>query len=166
LLNLPLSGISAILHSFSPSDNTFQAMSLIQKFQQTMSTHGSGVAFIQGGKTIRRQVFVQMVASFAKAMVDLGLKQGQVVGVSMPQTAEHLAVLLALARIGAVSLPIHPMSSGDAKRQLMKRFSATALVTLKAPDPLPPNLGFEILTLQQLQIAAPDNGLQALPVLL
>lgn len=137
-------------------------MSLIQKFHQAMSTHGSGVAIIQQGKAIRRQVFVQMVASFAKAMVEMGLKQGQVVGVSLPQTAEHLAVLLALARIGAVSLPIHPMSSGDAKRQLMKRFSATALVTLKAPDPLPPDLGFQILTLQQLQIPAPENGLDFL----
>lgn len=137
-------------------------MSLLQRFQQSMALNGSAPACIQQGKIFGRQGFYNMVCVFSKGLHDVGVREGHTVGVALGQTTEHLAMLLAIARLGALSLPIHPMSSGDAKRQVMKRFDAKWLVTGKMPSPIPADLGFDMVDLSQLQGPVPAAGLDFL----
>lgn len=137
-------------------------MSLLQRFQQSMALNGSAPACIQQGKIFGRQGFYNLVCVFAKGLHDVGVREGQTVGVALGQTTEHLAILLAIARLGALSLPIHPMSPGDAKRQLMKRFEAQWLVTGKMPSPMPADLGFQMVDLSQLQGTLHASGLDFL----
>lgn len=57
------------------------------------------------------------------------IRPGQVVGVSMGGHSLHLLTLLALAQIGAVSLPLHPAAPAERRLLAARRFGATCLVS-------------------------------------
>ncbi len=58
-----------------------------------------------------------------------GILPQQVVGVSMGGHSLHLLTLLALAQIGAVSLPLHPAAPADRRLLAATRFGATCVVS-------------------------------------
>ncbi|MFY9327362.1 MAG: class I adenylate-forming enzyme family protein [Georgfuchsia sp.] len=65
----------------------------------------------------------------ASVLLDAGVQQGQVVGISMGQTPQHLMTQLALAQIGAVSLPVHAMISAQRRQLAATRFDAAWIVS-------------------------------------
>ncbi|MFB9125321.1 long-chain fatty acid--CoA ligase [Paraburkholderia dipogonis] len=58
-----------------------------------------------------------------------GVHERQTVGVSMGQTALHLVTLLAIARIGAIALPLHDALSPERRMMAARRFGAVAVVS-------------------------------------
>ena len=58
-----------------------------------------------------------------------GVMPGQVVGMSMLQNPLHLMTLLALAQVGAVSLPLHPAIPAERRLLAARRFGATCVVS-------------------------------------
>jgi len=66
-----------------------------------------------------------------------GISPGDVVGISMAQTPLHLMTILALAQIGAVSLPIHPLIPIERRQLAAKRFGAQYVVSAREELRLP-----------------------------
>ena len=60
------------------------------------------------------------------------VEPGQVVGVSMGQNALHLVVILALAQIGAVSLPLHMAVPMERRMLAARRFGVSTVVSGRA----------------------------------
>ena len=58
-----------------------------------------------------------------------GVEPGQVVGVSMAQNPFHLITILALAQMGAVSLPLHQAIPKERRLLAAKRFEASWVVS-------------------------------------
>ncbi|PWC56085.1 class I adenylate-forming enzyme family protein [Azospirillum sp. TSO22-1] len=58
-----------------------------------------------------------------------GIRPGQVVGVSMSGHSLHLLTLLALAQVGAVSLPLHPAAPAERRLLAARTFGATCVVS-------------------------------------
>ncbi len=140
---------------------------LIDKFLEKNTTDLAAPACIHDGKVVSRGAFLRAVCDFTAALHQRGVKPGDVVGLSLGQHPGHLAMILALARLGAVSVPVHPRTAMRAKLALLRRMGATRVVVQSLataaegdePAPAPAFDGLEVLTLAELQ---PQQG-QARP---
>jgi acyl-coenzyme A synthetase/AMP-(fatty) acid ligase len=75
------------------------------------------------------------VRRLAGALVARGVAPGDAVGVSMPNTPLHLVTLLALARMGAVSVAVHPLMPKARKQGIIAEYGVAAVVSNRAqPD--------------------------------
>jgi acyl-coenzyme A synthetase/AMP-(fatty) acid ligase len=69
------------------------------------------------------------VGVVARHLREQGVIVGQVVGVSMGQNPLHVITLLALAQIGAVSLPLHVAVPAERRALAARRFGASCVVS-------------------------------------
>jgi acyl-coenzyme A synthetase/AMP-(fatty) acid ligase len=72
------------------------------------------------------RVMVGIAAAYLKQR---GIVSGQVVGMSMGQHPLHVIIMLALAQIGAVSLPLHVAVPTERRLLAARRFGATCIVS-------------------------------------
>jgi acyl-CoA synthetase (AMP-forming)/AMP-acid ligase II len=84
-------------------------------------------AVIHGGHSISHGEFAAQVRAMAAALVAEGLEAGVLVGVCLKDTAQHLALIYALARIGAVMLPMDWRWTEGEKRRLAQHFKPAML---------------------------------------
>lgn len=136
---------------------------LIDKYLEKNTQNLSAPACIYEGKVISRGALLRAVCDFTAALYQRGVKPGEVIGLSLGQHPGHLAMILALARLGAVSLPLHPRTPMRAKRALLKRMGATRVIVqrLAAPpseqvdatevQPVSGVDGLEVISLSDLQ---------------
>ena len=106
-------------------------MNLIDRFLQAVAANPAAPACIFEGQVTSLGMFHQLTCKAALELHARGIGPGETVGVSMDHSPLHLATLLALARLGAVSLPVHPNTAAPAKRRLMERYGAKRLVCRK-----------------------------------
>ena len=108
-------------------------MNLVDKFLQAVSANPAAPACIFNDQVISREMLHQLACKVAAFLHERGIEQGEVVGVSMDHSPLHLATLIALARLGAISLPVHPSSALPVQTRLLERFGAKKLLCIKAP---------------------------------
>lgn len=89
----------------------------------------AAVALIQEGRVLGFRELAEAVGSMARQLSARGIAAGQVVGVSMGQTALHLITQFALAEIGAVSCPVHPLIPEDRRRLAVQRFGVQCILS-------------------------------------
>jgi len=89
----------------------------------------SNVAIITQQQTITYAQLSRLVSILARHLRNQGIEPGQVVGVSMAQSLLHLMTLLALAQVGAVSLPLHQAVPMERRLLAAKRFGASCVVS-------------------------------------
>jgi acyl-coenzyme A synthetase/AMP-(fatty) acid ligase len=106
-------------------------MNFIDKFLSVVQVNPAAPACIYQGRVMSRAQLHQMVCHFAQALHQHGVGEGETVGVSLNHSPAHLAVIVALARLGAISLPVHPSTPPAGKLRLMKQFGAKRAITLK-----------------------------------
>ncbi len=58
-----------------------------------------------------------------------GIRHGDVVGLSLDQSPVHIIAMLALARLGAVSVPVHPMLPPAHKAMLVSKYGIGCIVS-------------------------------------
>ena len=135
---------------------------LIDKFLEKNATDLAAPACIHEGKVVSRGAFLRAVCDFTAALQLRGVQPGDVVGLSLGQHPGHLAMILALARLGAVSLPVHPRSPMRAKLALLRRMGATRVIvqslapTSETQNAPPPIEGLEVIALPDLQLKEGD----------
>lgn len=122
-------------------------MNLYQKFEGLMLADPQAPALVSEGKLMTRKVFMALVDAMAAGLHAHGVKAGDVVGITLPNSPQHLISLLAVARLGAISLPLHPRSSPQTRRRLITRYKSTTILI----GMLPPNAA-EIKGLRFLQV--------------
>jgi acyl-coenzyme A synthetase/AMP-(fatty) acid ligase len=126
-------------------------MNIIDKFLEISSVNPAFPFCIFKGQVITRGLFYQLTCKVALELHQRGIGPGDVVGVSMDHSPMHLATLLALARLGAVTLPVHPSTAAPVKTRLMARYGAKRLICNSNTPDLP---GIEKISLDELQVDA------------
>jgi len=106
-------------------------MNLIDRFLQVVALNPAAPACIFNSQVISREMFHQLTCKIAIELHARGVAPGEVLGISMNHSPAHLATILALARLGAVSLPVDPNITEGAKKRLMDRYGAQRLVCQK-----------------------------------
>lgn len=128
-------------------------MNLYQKFEALALAEPLAPALIHEGKLMTRRTFMAQVDGLAAGLFAQGVKPGDVVGVSLANTPMHLMSLLAIARLGAASLPLHMRSSPMARRRLISKYKARTILT----GVLPPNAA----QISELKFLQADEVLRA-----
>ena len=113
-------------------------------------------ALILPGQTFSFRQLTDEVHAVAARLLAGGIKPGQVVGVSMIQTPLHLLSLLALARIGAVSVPVHAMLPPERRRLAARRYGVAAIIS---GNPACELAGIPFILLRDIDATAPQTPL-------
>src|SRR5215218_6439019 len=78
------------------------------------------------------------VDSAALMLHEVGIRQGDAVGVALGDTPEHLAFLLAVARLGAIILPMDRRWTSGEKTRIAEHFGAKLVLIEPDDDDLAP----------------------------
>ena len=139
-------------------------MNLIDKYLEAVSGNLGAPACIFDGKVMSHAQLHHMVCRFALALHERGIQPGETVGLSLAHSPAHLAAILAIARLGAISLPVHPRTPPRNKIRLLKQFGARRVVTMPvspaAAEGKEPPPGIELIGLDQLipaRVTTEDN---------
>ncbi len=104
-------------------------MNLIDKIQQTASQHASAPAFISGGKILSYRDFYTLLCATVKILHERGIRAGDVVGISLDQSPLHIIIMLALARLGAISIPLHIMLPPAHRGKLVSKYGVATIIS-------------------------------------
>lgn len=105
-------------------------MTLIDKFLEVVTRNPAAPALIYQGQVWTRGRFQQLVCHAARRLHAKGVRPGDVVGLSMDHSPMHLAAVFAVARLGGISLAVHPQLNPPGQRRLMTQFGALHLLML------------------------------------
>jgi len=85
-------------------------------------------AIVEDGRRITFALFERSIWRAAAACREFGIFAGQVVGVSLPNSALYLVAFYALARLGATVLPLPIVDPAENRSELIRRFGAIAVI--------------------------------------
>lgn len=91
---------------------------------------GSGA----GARTIDFAAFDRMLDSAAHALHGAGVRRGDIVGVGLKDRAEHLVVLFALARVGAIVLPMDWRWTARERQAVTERYAPKFVLAEERPE--------------------------------
>ena len=85
-------------------------------------------AIVEGGSVLTHGELAPKVRHWAAHLMSLGLKQGDVIGVALRDTADHIVMNLAVARMGGIILPIDHRWADAEKDNVINGFGAAAVI--------------------------------------
>jgi len=129
---------------------------ITEVIEQHARRHPAGLALILADRVVSYRELMTAVNSLAHKLLSSGVRAGQTLGVSMQQTPIHLMTLLAIARIGAISVPVHPLLPKERRHLAAQRFGVSLLVSARPEFQLE---GFPFLSLNGVDLAAPHPPL-------
>jgi acyl-coenzyme A synthetase/AMP-(fatty) acid ligase len=87
-------------------------------------------AVISGqGEIISYAQLARLVGQMANYLRHCGVAAGRVTGISMGTHPVHVVTMLAVAQLGGVSLPLHPMVPMERRMLAARRFGATCVIS-------------------------------------
>ncbi len=104
-------------------------MNLIEAVGKAVAAHPNALAFIYRDKPSSYRDCYSMLCKIAKALHERGVKPGDIVGISLGYDPLHCITVLALARLGAISIPVAPNLTVQKKRNIVERFGVGAVVS-------------------------------------
>ena len=84
---------------------------LVDLVEMKAKQYPHNIAYEFMGKKRNYQQFMADVDKTAKALIGLGVKEDDIVCISMPNTPQAITFFYAVNKIGAVANMIHPLSS-------------------------------------------------------
>lgn len=103
-------------------------MNLLDRVREGLFRNPSAPAAIHQDKVITAGAFYSLFCEVTRRLHSMKVVEGDVVGVTMDHSPLHCAVLLALARLGAVSLPLHPNLPLSGRAELSKKFAVSKII--------------------------------------
>lgn len=85
-------------------------------------------ALVDGERTLDYRSLYRTIAQTANHLADLGLGEGDTVGVSMGDTMAHLVVMLGVVRLGAILLPMDCRWTVEEGQRVTSFFGAKACI--------------------------------------
>jgi acyl-coenzyme A synthetase/AMP-(fatty) acid ligase len=104
-------------------------LNLIDTIQQAAFRNPAAPAFIYNGRMLTYRNFFNLLCAATRLLHEHGIRHGTVVGMSFDQSPLHIIVMLALARLGAVSVPLHPMLPRAHKAMLVTKYGIGTIVS-------------------------------------
>ena len=98
--------------------------------EENASRRGAHPAIIEGTRTITYRELDPIVRRIAGHLSDQGVGEGSIVGVCLPDSADHLMINYAVARLGAVILPMDWRWTEAEKRNVAEFFEVALIVGL------------------------------------
>ncbi|MBV8633911.1 MAG: AMP-binding protein, partial [Burkholderiaceae bacterium] len=106
-------------------------MNLIQAVSAAAERRPDAAAFIFRDRPIPYRDFYATLCLVAQGLHERGIKPGDIVALHLGFNPLHCIAVLALARLGAISVPMELTQSVERKRALVKRFGVNAVLTME-----------------------------------
>jgi long-chain acyl-CoA synthetase len=103
---------------------------IAKALEENASRRSAHPAIIEGDTTITYRELDQIVRRISGHLNDVGVVQGGIVGVCLRDSADHLMTLFAVARLGAVILPLDWRWT-EAEKKRVTQFFDVALVVVE-----------------------------------
>ena len=117
-------------------------------------------ALIQGDRVVLYRDLDALVRRWATRLSQSGMRPGDVLGISLKDTVDHVLALYASARLGTITLPIDVRWTEAEKVSVATRFGARRVLIEEGAPPLP---GLECLSITEASLAGVVDGGQAFP---
>ena len=114
--------------SLSPSGNDSFSMLLHQFLDLSASRHPDKCALICEGQRHTYREVADRTRALAQLMRERGIRRGDRVALFMDNSAEMVAAIFAVLRIGAVFMPVNPMTKRDKLAYMLNDARAAALI--------------------------------------
>ncbi|WP_329886796.1 class I adenylate-forming enzyme family protein [Pseudoramibacter faecis] len=112
----------------------WSAQTIFQKFSQAAARYSDRIFFQDGQVSKTYAQTTAQVHQAAAAFGHIGVRKGERVAVSLGNCFEYLCVTFALAKLGAVKVPINRRIPADQKCYMLKKTGAVVLVSDKDGD--------------------------------
>jgi fatty-acyl-CoA synthase/O-succinylbenzoic acid--CoA ligase len=106
-------------------------MNLIQAVNRAAALNPAAPAFVFNGQVTSYQKFLGTLRLVSAALYERGVRPGDVVGLFMGYDPLHCIAILALARLGAVSVPLHPAWPQPRRISIVAKYRIGAVVSFK-----------------------------------
>jgi acyl-coenzyme A synthetase/AMP-(fatty) acid ligase len=104
-------------------------MTIIDKIEQAVSSNPDGEAFIFKNQVISYQRFYALLCQATRQLHDSGVKPSDVIGLGLGQSPLHCIVMLALARLGAISVPLQPTMAAPLKSAIASKYAVKLVIS-------------------------------------
>ena len=115
------------------------ALNIADQLKRHALQRPTKTAIIQGDQTLNYQALYAQVIERAKALIDLGVQEGDIVGVALSDCIDHLVMLFAVARAGAIILPMDCRWSVTEKQALAQHFKPVRVLVQEGDNWHPDN---------------------------
>lgn len=112
----------------------FENKNIALALEENARRRGSHPAIIEGARSITYQELDPMVRRIAGVLSDQGVGEGSIIGVCLPDSADHLMINYAIARLGAVILPLDWRWTEAEKANVAAFFKVSLIVVLPAAE--------------------------------
>ncbi len=133
---------------------------LIERINTAVAANPAAPAFIFQDRIVTYAQFLALIHATTGLLHERGVRPGDTVGLSMGRWPMHCVALLALARLGALTIPLPRNLAPDAGRTLAARFGVSIVVSNWPDAPVPP--GARLVLLDSMSVAGaagePDLG--------
>lgn len=104
--------------------------SLYESLEESAKNVPYNIAMEYMGKNINYKQFLQLIDRCARSFLEIGIKEGDVVTICMPNTPETLISFYAINKIGAIADMIHPLSSEEEIKDYLQSSNSSAFVMI------------------------------------
>jgi acyl-coenzyme A synthetase/AMP-(fatty) acid ligase len=112
----------------SPESATTKSSNIADLILRQAQHQPDAPAIVVKHDVISYQQLYNMVATVAARMTNAGVTSGDMVGLSFMQSPNHIIAMLAVAHVGAVSVPLHPGWSPTMRQATAARYKVTHLL--------------------------------------
>lgn len=143
-------------------------VTLGEYFERTAAQHHERTALIFRGRQITWAELKLLVDRLALAFINLGIRRGDPIAILFPNRPEFIITLLAVAKLGAISIPISERLRRKEIEYILRQTEAKAAVGVSefwgfSFSDLLQELRGEISTLQHVVVSGKKNHFQELP---
>jgi acyl-coenzyme A synthetase/AMP-(fatty) acid ligase len=117
------------LTPIGPKGRAAVAGPLLDRILRTAEANPAAPAFIFQDSILTRGQVLALLRGTTRLLRERGIRAGDAVGLSMGRWPMHCVAFLALARLGAVSIPLAPGLSAAERAATISRFGIRAIVT-------------------------------------
>ena len=104
-------------------------MLLIDRILKAVERNPARPAFITGDEALSHRSLLALLSNAVRLLHERGVRRGDVVALTMSQSPLHCIAFLALARLGAISVPVFPIENAAERAALLRRFEVHAVVS-------------------------------------
>ena len=136
------------------------AVTILERILSGRERWPSRAAIIFQDRALTHREVGALVSEAARKLHEEGVRAGQIVAMSMGQGPVHVVAQLALARLGAVTMPLYANLPTEHRQRALARYGAQRLVT-DARDRTPASI--PVTVMQGLHVRGNERGFDFTP---
>jgi len=109
-------------------------MNVVKLINRQAQVRPDAIALMRGSRIIRYRQLAAAINNLATHLSAQGIAPGDRVGVAMGHMPVHMVFILALARLRAVSLPVHALHSAETRKAIVDHFKPVTIVAGREQD--------------------------------